>query len=235
MMNSTSKRIIPFLALAGVIVAVGFILYQAGFRVTTATSPTGQQQAPPPGQPGQHLRRQALAEGQAGQTGTQESAGGGGQGGRRGGHRGDKRPAEIRTGTLGAEKIAVIGKGKERSFTGADLEKLQQTTIASSRGARAGWRLADVLNHLTIAQGNEVVLTSQDGKTLSLPWEKVASHEPTLLLFYNSFGGLMLLSGNEVTPEEAKNLDNQGVKTLTKQNRAESTHLSQITRIEVKG
>jgi len=234
MMNSTGKSLIPFLALAGLILAAGFILYQAGFRVTTTGTPPDQPQTH---QPGQHQRRQALAEGQTGQAGTQGS--GGGQGGGRnaqgGGQRGRGGSAEVRSGSLGAEKIPVIGKGKEQSFTGADIEKLQQTTIVSNRGVRAGWRLADVLNHLAITQGTEVVLTAEDGKTLNIPWEKITGHEPTLLLTYNSFGGLMLLSGKEVTPEEIQGLDNQSVKALAKQNRAESTSLSQISKIEVKG
>jgi hypothetical protein len=233
MMNTTSgKRLIPFLALAGLILAVGFVLYQAGFRVTTtATPPAGQQQTR---EPGQHQRRQALAEGQ---TGTQESAGGD-QGGRasKRGAKGGKRSVEVRAGALGAEKIAVIGKGKEQSFTGADLEKLAQTTIASSRGARVGWRVADVMKHLTITQAKELVLVAQDGHTLNLPWEKITGREPTLLLTYNQFGGLMLLSGKELTPEEVQQgMDNQAIKTMAKQYGSEEIFFSKISKIEVKG
>lgn len=233
MMNSTGKSLIPFLGLAGLILAVGFILYQAGYRITTATPPSPNVQQLTR-QPGQHKRRQAMAEGK---TGAQESAGGkqSGRALKRAGRGNSGRAAEIRSGSLGTEKIPVIGKGKEQTFTGADLEKLQQTTIASGHGLRAGWRLVDVLKHLTIAQGNEVVLQSSDGKTLNLPWEKIASREPTLLLSYNEFGGLMLFSGKEVTPEEIKGMDNRDVKELSRQYRAQSTSFSKINRIEVKG
>jgi hypothetical protein len=231
MMNSTGKSLIPLLVLTGLVLVVAFILYQAGFRVATTATPTAEPRQNH--QPGQHHRRQEMA---AGQSDSQQNGGGdqGGRAARRGGE-GSKRQAEIRVNTLGAKKIAVIGKGKEQSFTGADLEKLQQITIASNRGLRAGWRLADVLNQLTIAQGNEVVLTAEDGKTLSLPWEKVTSREPTLLLTYNSFGGLMLVSGKEVTKEEIQAMDNRAVKTGAKENREQSTFISQIKKIEVKG
>jgi len=233
MMNSTSKPFISLLTLAGIVLVVGVILYLAGFRLVAQAPPDSQSQAR---QPGQHQRRQARVEEQPGQAGAEQSAGGeqSGRASKRGG-RARGGAVEVRSGKLGTEKIPVIGKGKEQSFTGADLEKLQQTTIASGHGVRAGWRVADVLNQLAITQGTEVVLVAQDGSTLRLPWEKITSHEPTLLLSYNSFGGLMLLSGKEVTPEEIRGLDNQTLKALQKQNRGEATSFMKISKIEVKG
>jgi hypothetical protein len=241
MTNSSGKSLIPLLALTGLIVVVGFVLYRAGFRITTtpATPPEMAQPDVQRGerQPGQHQRRKALAEDE---TGTQQGGGGrrkGGIGSSKGGLGGRSqhgRPVEVRTGSLGTKKIPVIVKGGEQSFTGADLEKLPQTIIAANRGARAGWRLADVLNHLTITQGTEIVLTAQDGKTLTVPWEQVASREPTLLLTYNSLGGLMLVSGKEVTQEEVQAMNNQAVKMAAKEERGKRTFLANINKIEVK-
>jgi hypothetical protein len=251
-MNATGKSLVPFLALGALILIVGLILYQSGYRVSTSTSATPPPVAQRPNhQPGKHQRRLAagetlptdgqrepgkhqrrLAETQGGQTGTQESTGEV-QSGHASGTGG--RSLTVRPVTPGTEKIAVIAKGKAQSFTGAELEKLQQITVVSKRGLWAGWRMADVFKQLAITQGNEVILTSKSGKTLRLPWEQITSREPTLLLTYNTFGGLRLLSGKEVTQEEVKSMDPQTLRTITEQNALSLISFSNINEIKIEG
>jgi hypothetical protein len=208
MMTSTGKSLVPLLAVAGLILAAGFILYQAGFRVTTATPPAGKQQKNEPG--GRHQNRNARG--------------------------GGKTAAEIQSGMLGAEQIVVNANGTQSHFTGADLEKLKQTTVASNRGARAGWRIADVMNHLSIAQAKTLTVVTKDGKSTDIPWEKLTASDPMLILAYNRFGGLMLVSGKVLTPDELQQgVDRRTVKTVAaEQNQADRLFLANIVKFEVK-
>jgi hypothetical protein len=230
-MGLNRKRLLaPLAGLIGLFLLAG-ILYQSGFKITTKAQDPEELQAR---QPREHARRLALTEKQTGQAGEQANAGATGRRASAKRQSGKNRPVTAQAGRLGAETIAVVTAGKASSFTGEDLQKLEQTTVASNHGARAGWRVADVMKSLAIAQAQELVIVSKDGNTLHLPWAKVMSDEPTLILAYNQFGGLMLFSGQELTPEELQTTDNRAVKAAAMQNRDNRLFLANIVKIEVK-
>jgi hypothetical protein len=145
------------------------------------------------------------------------------------------REVQVRESMLGSDKIAVIASGKQKSFTGNDLQSLEQKMVATTRGVRKGWMVAEVMKYLEITNARELVLVNKEGKTLSLPWENLKNQKGTVILFYDKLGGLVLVSGAEMTAEELETADNRAVRAAMRQVQAKDRiFLSDIVKIEVK-
>ena len=150
MAHNRKSVIIPLLGLGGVLLLIG-IFYQSGFRVTTAPEGAIQEQTVKR-EPG--VRRQPVV----GDTEPQP----GREGMRAGKRPGGNRQAKLRSGAAGTQQIVVITETEEKGFTGQDLQSLEQTTVASSRGLRAGWRVIDVMNACANAGIKGITFTATD-------------------------------------------------------------------------
>jgi hypothetical protein len=204
-------RMLSLLVVGGLLLVIGGFLYQSGFRIApvpTPQQPAGEEQARAR-QPGEHPRQQ------------QAKAGG-------------TRPVRIQSGTPSTEPITVIANGNARSLTSQDLQALEQVSVVGSRGVRAGWRVTDVLKELGVAPPRELVLIDKAGKSLSAPWEKITNPDTTSILTYNQMGGLMLVSGKEITSEELQTATRRSVNRATKEHREDQLFFANIVKIEVK-
>jgi len=229
-----NKVFIGTIAAAGIVVLL-VIGYKMGQRQAQAPMPAGapmMQGAPNTGSgTGPGHRKQQMAQSGQDESRGRRSSGDSGNGSRGGKNSG--RSMRIQEGTLGSEKITVIAAGKETSFTGADLKDLKPTTVATTRGARKGWPAQEVMKHLGITKAKELVFVDKEGKTLNLSWEAVTNHEPMVILTYNRMGGLMLVSGGEMTAEKLQTAENRDVKKTASEDK-NRLFLSNIVKIEVK-
>jgi hypothetical protein len=231
-----NKLLIGTIATAGIVLLL-VIGYRMGQRQTQAPVPAGapMMQAAPgsgagtgPGHRKQQMAQNGQGQGRNRKSSDEATSGNGGNSGRNSGG-----AVQVQEGTLGSEKIAVIAAGKESGFTGKDLEGLEPTTVATMHGARKGWAVVEVMKHLGITDAKELVLVNKDGKTLSLPWEKLTGQGAAIILTYNRMGGLMLLSGVQMTEEQLQTGQNRDVRASAQQEE-DRLFLSGIIKIEVK-
>jgi hypothetical protein len=137
---------------------------------------------------------------------------------------------------IGSTTIPVMTAGKtSSSFIGQDLvNHVEDTVIATSEGPRKGWSIDKTLKYLGIQNYKTIVLVLADGRTTTMTPQQLQDPQTIPLFTYDEQGQLMAVSGPKVRGANRGNITIDDVKNIVA-GRTDLLHLTNITKIEVKG